>query len=79
MFIAEFTRVRHWFLSCATRIQLASSPPVLTRSILILEPHLRLDLQSGLFPSDVTPKLGYEFKLSPLRSVCTVHYVLRGF
>ena len=55
-FITALTSVRHLSLSWASPIQ--STYPHLTswRSILILSPHLRLGLPSGLFPSGFPTK-----------------------
>jgi hypothetical protein len=40
------------------------------RSILILSSLLHLGLPSGLFPSDFSPKILYEFLTCPIRATC---------
>jgi len=59
-FITVLTSARHLSLSWANSIQSSQPPPTSWRSILILSPHLRLGLPSGLFPSGL-----------PTRSLCT--------
>jgi len=65
-FITAVTRARHLSLSWVGSIQ--SIPPHLTswRFILILSPHLRQGLPSGLF-------------LSPIRPTCPTHLILLDF
>jgi hypothetical protein len=52
-FITVLTKVRHWTLSWASRIQFVPSIPISLRSILMLSSHLRLGLPSGLLPSSL--------------------------
>ena len=59
-FITVPTTARHLSLSWANSIQSSQPPATSRRSILILSPHLRLGLPSGLFPS------GF-----PTRTLCT--------
>jgi hypothetical protein len=54
-FITVFTRALHWFLPWTRSIQSIASNPTSLWFILILPTHLRLDLPSGLFPSDFFP------------------------
>ena len=49
-FITAFTIARHLSISWASSMQSISPHPTSWRSSLILFPHLRLDLPSGLFP-----------------------------
>jgi len=67
-FITAFTSARHLSLSWAISIQSMSPQPTSWRSILILYSHLRLGLQSGLFPSGVPTKTLYTHFLSPTRA-----------
>jgi len=55
-FLNMLTKVHHWPLSWASRIQFAPSNPFFLRSILMSSSHLRLDLSSGILPSDLTTK-----------------------
>jgi hypothetical protein len=49
------------------------SNPISRRSISILSYYLRLNLPSGLLPSDFTTRILYEFLISPLRATCSAH------
>ena len=55
-FITAFTSARHLSLSWASLIQFIPPHPTSWRSILILSPHLRLGLPSGLFLSGFPTK-----------------------
>jgi len=69
---AAFTRSSHCSLSLTRRIQSTSSQPIALSSCLILSPHVRLDIQSGLFPSGFPPKMLYTFPIYPMRALITV-------
>jgi hypothetical protein len=64
-FIILFTPTRHRSLSRARRIQSATSHPVSLRSILILSPHLRPCVPSGLFLQVFGPKFFIHFSSAP--------------
>ena len=68
-FIAAFTRARRRSLSLAWSIKFIFHPAY-SISILILFSHLRLGLQSCLFPSGFPTKYLYEQLLSPIRATC---------
>ena len=79
-FITAFKSARHLSLTWASSIQ--SIPPHTTswRSVLMLSSHLRLGLQSGLFPSGFPNKTSYTplpfpiplpCYLAPLRPKCS--------
>jgi hypothetical protein len=53
-FITVFTRPLHWSLSRVRWSQSVQSHPISLRSVLMLLPHVRLDLPRGLFRSDFT-------------------------
>jgi len=55
-------------------IQSIPQHPTSWRSILILSYHLRLGLQSGLFPSGFTTKTLYAPLLSPMHAACHAHH-----
>jgi hypothetical protein len=60
-FNTVFTRVLHWSLSWARPMQSVPPYPICLRSILILSPHLRLGLPSGLLPSGFLTNILYVF------------------
>jgi hypothetical protein len=55
-FITMFNKACHWTLSWARWNQFDQSVLISLRSILMLSSHLRLDLPSGLLPSDLPTK-----------------------
>ena len=58
-FITAFTSARYLSLSWASSIQAIPPHPTSWRSILILSSHIRLGLESGLFPSGFLTKTHY--------------------
>ena len=78
-FITVLTSARHLPLSWASSIQSTPPHPTSWRSILILSSHLRLGLQSGLFPSGFPTKTLYTPLLSPIRATCPAHLILLYF
>ena len=72
-FITALTSVRHLSLSWASPIQSIYPHPTSWRSILILSTHLRLGLQSGIFPSGFPIKNLYIPLSSPIRATCPAH------
>ena len=65
MFVTALTSVRHLSLSWASPIQSIYPHPTSWRSVLILSPHLRLGLPSGLLPSGFPTKTLYTPLSSP--------------
>jgi hypothetical protein len=55
-----------------------NSHSIFLRSILILYPHLRLGLPSGIFPSSIRPKF-VSILISPMRATYPVHLILLDF
>jgi len=89
-FITPFTTARHLSLSWASSIQSIPPHTISWRSILILSSHLRLRLQSGLFPSGsssscswrvrrVSCSLVLKMKLVPPSLSRSSHVFLSGF
>ena len=73
LFITTFTRARHLFLFRARWIQ-SSFPIHISRwFLLMLFPHLRMGLPSGLFPSDFATKTLYVPLLSAIHTTCPTH------
>jgi hypothetical protein len=72
-FNTVFTRVRHWSLSWARRIQSTPPQPICLKSFLILSSHLRRGLLSGLFASCFPIEIFYVFIISPMRATCCTH------
>jgi len=52
------------------RVHTIPSHPISVRYILILTPHLRLGLSSGLFPSGFPIKTFYAFLMYPMHATC---------
>jgi hypothetical protein len=75
-FIIVFITVRHWSLSWARWVQFTLSYSISIRCNLILCHHLRLDLPSGLFPSDLPTKILYGFLIFTMRATCPAHLIL---
>jgi hypothetical protein len=69
--ITVFTAARQWSLSGARSIESTTFHLISRRLVVILHSyHLRLGLQSGLFPSGFQTKLLYEFLICPMRTTC---------
>ena len=77
-FIIALTSVRHLSLSWASPIQSIYPHPT-WRSILILSPHLRLGLPSGLLPSGFPTKTLYIPLSSSIRATCPAYLILLHF
>ena len=75
-FITAVTTARHLSLSWTSLIASIPPHPNSWRSILILSSHLRLDLQSGLFPPGFTTTTLYTPLLSPIRATCPAHFII---
>jgi hypothetical protein len=71
-------RARHWSLSRARCIQSTFFHPISLRSVLKLSPHLRLGLQSGLFPSDFPTRILHEFLVFLMRAICYANLISRS-
>jgi len=74
--ITAFTSARHLPLSWASSIQSTSPHPTSLTSTLILSPHLRLGLPSGLFTSGFPTKILYTTLLFPTRATCPAYLIL---
>jgi hypothetical protein len=55
------------------------TPPISLRSILMPSSHIRLGLQSGLFPSGFPTKTLYICLSSPMRATCPAHSIGTDF
>jgi hypothetical protein len=66
MFSTMFLKTCHWSQSWAKWIQFICSQPFSFWSIVILFPHLRLDLPSYLFSSNFLMKILYAFLISSM-------------
>ena len=78
-FITSFTSPCHLSLSWANSIQSIPPHSIPWGSILILSPHLRLRLPSGLFPSGFATKTLCMSLLSSIRATCPAHLILFDF
>ena len=74
-----FRSVHHLSLSWARSIQSIPPYPTSWRSILILFSHLRLGLQSCLFPLGFHTKSLYTALPTPIRATCPAHLILLDF
>jgi len=75
-FIIAFRSARHLSQSWARSIQSLPPHPTSWRSILILSPHPRLGLPSGLYPSGFPTKTLCTPLLFPIRATCPANLIL---
>ena len=73
-YATAFTSIRH--LSTPSARSILSMLP--SHCLKILSSHLRLGLQSGLFPSGFPTKILYTLLLSPINATCPAYPILLG-
>ena len=78
-FITAFTNARQLSLSWARSIQSITLNPTSSRSILILPPHLRLSLPSGLFSLGFPTKTLHTTLFYLIRATRPAHLILLDF